>query len=186
MLRITKDTKFPDIQDSIDIIKDFNKCEVLCMNCWSLGINNIKDEICKEFVDTTLTICEPLSDDICIDNDLYYQNVLVKKVEWHTDIGEDITNIYISKYLGYNRHLVINIEIAGGCDFIPNSTRYMNLFAGDMDYFSWKARFAGNGELYTMTNENLKILLDYIYSNSTNDKNNTAGKNRYEYIISKI
>lgn len=185
MLRITKNSKFPNIQDSIDIINNFNKCEVLCMNSWSLGINNIKDEICKEFVDTTLAICEPLSD-ICIDDDLYYQNVLVKKVEWHTDIGEDITNIYISKYLGSNRYLVINIEIAGGCDFIPNSTRYMNLFAGDMDYFSWKARFDSKGKNYIMTNENLKILLEYIYSNSTNDENNTAGKNRYEYIISKI
>lgn len=188
MLRITKDTKFPDIQDSIDIINGFQKNDTSVDNSWALSLNNIPEKICEEFVGETLLFCESLPNSIV--GDLAYMNngrIVVKMDEWHTDIGEDITNLYVSKRLDINNFLIIHIKIYGGSDFCGGNKKSIILTAHEGDYMNWNARFnlvnTGN-KRYTMSNNNLKILFNYIYQNSTNSDHLTPNFNEYYEIIS--
>lgn len=185
MLRITKDTKFPDIQDSIDIINGFQKNDMSVDNAWALSLNNIPEKICEEFVDEMLMFCEALPNSIV--GDLAYLNngrIVVKKDEWHTDIGENITNLYISKRLDVDSFLIIHIKIYGGSDFSGGNKKSMFLMAYEGDYMNWYARFNTGYERYMMSNDNLKILFNYIYQNSTNSDYLIPNYNKYYEIIS--
>lgn len=185
MLRITKNSKFPDIQDSIDIINGFKKDDVTIYNSWALSLNNVPEKTCEEFVDETLLFCESLPNSIV--GDIAYMNngrIVVKKDEWHTDIGEYITNLYVSKRLDINNFLIIHIKIYGGSDFCGGNKKSIILTAHEGDYMNWYERFNTGYERYTMSNDNLKILFSYIYQNSTNSDHLTPNFNEYYKIIS--
>ena len=52
------------------------------------------------------------------------------------------------------------------------------------DYMNWYARFNHCNERYTMSNDDLKILFNYIYKNSTNSDYLIPNYNKYYEIIS--
>ena len=52
------------------------------------------------------------------------------------------------------------------------------------DYMNWYARFNTGYERYAMSNDDLKILFNYIYQNSTNSDYLVPNYNKYYEIIS--
>jgi len=187
MLRITKDTKFPDIQDSIDIINGFKKDDVSIYNSWALSLYNIPQKICEEFVDEMLLFCEALPNSIL--GDIAYMNngrIVVKKDTWYSGNGENITNLYISKRLDLNSFFIIHVKICGGGNFWGGDKNYMILSAHVGDYMNWYKKFNTGYERYTMSNDNMKILFNYIYQNSTNYDRLTPNFNEYYKIISSL
>ena len=188
MLKVNKYTKFPGVQDALNIIDGFHKVHIYEDGAWAFAINNIKKSVCENFINSTLDLCVPTDKPWRMKDD----DIFVIKIDWATDIGEEITNVCIAKKLNPEIYLIIEIHKSGGSDIVDSSgevKRNMDMIAYVStfnNYNALSARFHNKGKTFIMNNTDLLKLFEYVVKNNQNICNNTPDDSTYNTVISLI